>query len=45
MIPRNIRELRSILGLTGYYRKFVRNYAKTSKPLTKYLGGENGKFS
>jgi len=44
-LPKNIRELRSFLGLTVYYRKFVLNYASIAKPLTKYLRGHNGKIS
>ena len=35
--PKTLRQLRSFLGLSGYYRKFIRNYAMISKPLTKYL--------
>lgn len=41
-IPRNLKELRSLLGLTGYYRKFIKDYAKIVKPLTIHLRGENG---
>ena len=32
-LPKNIRDVRSFLGLASYYRKFVWNYALIAKPL------------
>ena len=46
--PETPSEVRSFLGLAGYYRRFIENFSKISKPLTsltqknqKYVWGED----
>lgn len=40
--PTNLKELRSFLGLSSYYRRFVIDYAKLARSLTKLLKREDG---
>jgi len=41
--PRTLKYLRSFLGLSGFYRRFIRDFAKLAKPLTALLRGEEGR--
>lgn len=36
-IPRTTKQIKGFLGLLGYYRKFIPDFAKVTKPLSKCL--------
>ena len=40
-VPRNKTQVRSLLGIVGYYRKFINNFAGLTAPLSDLT--KNGK--
>nr|AAQ56315.1 putative polyprotein [Oryza sativa Japonica Group] len=38
--PKSVTQVRSFLGLAGYYRRFIKNFSKISRPMTQLLKKE-----
>ena len=43
-IPETEKELRSFLGLTSYYRRYIKGFSAIAKPLNNLLGGTRKKL-
>ncbi|MGB8167070.1 MAG: reverse transcriptase domain-containing protein, partial [Chthoniobacteraceae bacterium] len=41
-VPSSVKDVRSFLGLTGYYRRFIKHYSAKALPLTELTKAECG---
>ena len=42
-VPKTVYDVRSFLGFTNYYRKFLFRYSRIARPLNELISGENSK--
>ena len=40
-VPKTVTDIRSFIGFTNYYRRFIKDYAKVARPLNILISGEN----
>ena len=41
--PKSVKQVRQILGLTGFLRRYIKNYAQIAQPITNLLQGYSNK--
>ena len=42
--PRTVTGVRKFIGATGYFRRFIKNYARIAEPLNNLIGCDNAKL-
>ncbi|MCG8033934.1 MAG: DDE-type integrase/transposase/recombinase, partial [Candidatus Thiodiazotropha taylori] len=40
-VPKSIKDVRAFLGFSGYYRRFIKGFAKIARPITDLLVGHS----
>lgn len=43
--PKTVKDIRRLLGLAGFYQKFIRNYSEITTPITNLLKKDRNKFT
>lgn len=43
--PKSVREVRRLMGMAGWYRRFIKDYATITAPITETIKGKNRKFT